>query len=231
MLLLESKLQSLVFSASSGHNYPLGTLAWTLWTKYGLYGLFFQRQISPQFPWQIRKIRGNGPKLTPSELLVHCLKCFFLKEIEHIGKTLWGIVQILSLSASSGCLESRVGWLLAAAVSLGLSAWNSCLHCGNTLLFSGIYSKHKNHKRLGFFTFFSPCLSLYFWGKTNCQFRGSNCQIKHLFKFRLLKGVGTFDRHDQGVVNFFFFNQLEKQKANEYHNDGNNGTAPQIGRV
>lgn len=53
-----------------------------------------------------------------------------------------------------------------------------------------------------FSLFFSPCLSLYFWGKPNSQFRGSNCQIKHLFKFRLLKGVGTFDRHIQGVVNF-----------------------------
>lgn len=182
MLLLESKFQPLVFSASSGHNHPLGTgtSAWTLWTKYGLYGFFFRRQISPQFPWQIRKIRGNGPKLTPSELLVHCLKCFFLKEIEHIGKTLWGIVQIPSFSASSTCLESRVGWLLAAAVSLGLSAWNSCLHCGNTLLFSGIYSKHENHEGLGFFAFFFLAFFV-FLGKTNCQFRGSKCQVKHLF--------------------------------------------------
>lgn len=166
MLPLKSRLQSLGFSASSGHNYPVGTgtLAWILWTKYGRYGFFFQRQISPQFPWQIRKIRGNGPKLTPSELLVHCLKCFFLKEIEHIGKTLWGIVQILSFSASIACLESRVGWLLAAAVSLGLSAWNSCPHCGKTLIFWHLFQAQKS-QGIGVFSlfFFSLPFFVFLW--------------------------------------------------------------------
>lgn len=53
--------------------------------------------------------------------------------------------------------------------------------------------------------------------KTNCQFRGSNCQIKRFLKFRFLKGVGTFDRHVQGVVNYFYFfliNWRSKRQTN-----------------
>lgn len=57
----------------------------------------------------------------------------------------------------------------------------------------------------GFFLFFFSLPFFVFLRKANCQFRGSRCQIKHLFKFRLIKGVETFDRRVQGVVNYFFF--------------------------
>lgn len=48
-----------IYCACSGHSFPLGTgtLAWTPWTKLSLCEFFLERQISPQVPWQSRKIR------------------------------------------------------------------------------------------------------------------------------------------------------------------------------
>lgn len=92
-----------IYCACRRHSFPLstGTLAWTLWAMHSPYEFFLERQISPQVPWQNRKIRGNGPKLALNSYLFIAWSFYSQGILNILAKHCWELCKFCIALRSS----------------------------------------------------------------------------------------------------------------------------------